>query len=264
MKAYWEIIKAHIKLKLIWREDLLLTLIAMIMKIIFASLLWGAIFKTNNTLTGFTFNSMLAYYLINSFLVKIDKSDQISWTVSEGIRNGTFSKYMTLPINVDNYFLSIATGMMLPHLIFGLAMTWVLFVLLHISEAITLSIDLIVCALIMAGLGLLFMAQLNYFLGLLAFKFEDVSTFLMLKKNLISLINGSLIPLAIFPEAFTNILSLLPFYYVSYLPAMLLLGKRKSEALPGIFIMIIWNVFMRIISTLTYKKYRIEYDGVGA
>ena len=107
------------------------------------------------------------------------------------------------------------------------------------------------------------MAQLNYFIGLLAFKYQDVSVFLMIKKNFLSLINGSIIPLLLFPEIFTDILSWLPFYYVSYLPSMLLIGRGGMEILQGMVVLMIWNIVMKVLSGVTYEKYRIKYDGVG-
>jgi ABC-2 type transport system permease protein len=235
----------------------------MIMKVIFASLLWGTIFGSHNTLAGFTYQSMLAYYVIHSFLTKLDKSDQISWTVSEGIRNGNFSKYMIIPTKADYYFFAMDIGMMVPHFVSGTILMFGLLMILGIADALIIDVELVLSAVIMAFLGLLFMAQLNYFIGLLAFKYNDVSTFLMIKKNFLSLINGSIIPLALFPKIVTSILSWLPFYYVSYFPSMLLLGKGRTDIFQGMFTLIVWNIIMKVLSVVTYEKYRVKYDGFG-
>jgi ABC-2 type transport system permease protein len=85
----------------------------------------------------------------------------------------------------------------------------------------------------------------------------------MMKKNFLSLINGSIIPLVLFPDIFTDILSWLPFYYVSYFPSMLLIGQGRTEILQGVVTLIIWNIVMKVLSAVTYEKYRIKYDGVG-
>jgi ABC-2 type transport system permease protein len=138
-----------------------------------------------------------------------------------------------------------------------------LLIILGIADALIIEAELVLSAVIMVFLGLLFMAQLNYFIGLLAFKYNDVSTFLMLKKNFLSLINGSIIPLVLFPDIFTCILSWMPFYYVSYFPAMLLIGKGRTDILQGMITLIIWNMVMKVLSVVTYEKYRIKYDGVG-
>jgi ABC-2 type transport system permease protein len=85
----------------------------------------------------------------------------------------------------------------------------------------------------------------------------------MLKKNFLSLINGSIIPLVLFPDVVSGMLSWMPFYYVSYFPAMLLIGQGRTQILQGIVILILWNVVMKALSETTYEKYRVKYDGVG-
>ena len=47
---------------------------------------------------------------------------------------------------------------------------------LHASDVKTV---MVLCGMIMVVLGLLFMAELNYFLGILTLKFEEISTFLI-------------------------------------------------------------------------------------
>lgn len=44
------------------------------------------------------------------------------------------------------------------------------------------------------------MAELNYFLGILTLKFEEISTFLMIKDNFSAFVTGAVIPLALLPE----------------------------------------------------------------
>ena len=107
------------------------------------------------------------------------------------------------------------------------------------------------------------MVQLNYFLGILTLKYQEIGTFLMIKNNLIALVTGTIIPLALFPEAFVKGMRLLPFYYVTYLPSMLLTGRCGQEALPGLIVLLLWCLALQTVVANTWKKYRIKYDGVG-
>ena len=115
----------------------------------------------------------------------------------------------------------------------------------------------------MALMGLFFMVQLNYFLGILTLKYEEISTFLMIKDNLAALVTGSLVPLALFPEALVAGMRLLPFYYVTYLPSMLFTGRCGDEAVRGLVILGAWCVLLQGVIRVTWRKYRIKYDGVG-
>lgn len=112
-------------------------------------------------------------------------------------------------------------------------------------------------------LGLLFMAELNYFLGILTLKFEEISTFLMIKDNFSAFVTGAVVPLVLLPEWMLSGMRCLPFYYVTYLPSMLLIGKQQEEAVIGIIVLSVWCIAFAIINQVTYEHYRIKYDGAG-
>ena len=118
-------------------------------------------------------------------------------------------------------------------------------------------------ALIMIVLGLVFMVQLNYLLGLLTLKYQGIGTFLMIKNNLMELVTGSIVPLALFPEVFFKLMKCLPFYYVTYLPSMLLTGKCEQEAMTGIVILGCWCLIIQVMIGYVWKTYIRKYDGVG-
>ena len=85
----------------------------------------------------------------------------------------------------------------------------------------------------------------------------------MIKNNLLALVTGSIIPLALLPEQIIEWMKLLPFYYVTYLPSMLLTGRCQEEAGSGIAIMICWCLVMQVVIRVTWNKYVRKYDGVG-
>ena len=263
MKKYLEVAKVYLKVKLMWRADLIFGFISIVMKIIFASLLWGVIFRDKETVAGFTQNSMMAYYLLSAFFTQIDISEKISGDITLGIRNGTFTKYMAVPMDTDKYFLAMEAGSILPHIVLDVAAIFLIGLVFGIKIDITSDVAIILCALLIAFLGLLFMAQLSYFLGILTFRFEEISTFLMIKQNIMALITGSIIPLALLPEMVVRCMQILPFYYTAYLPSMLLIGRNGEEAVGGVFIMLGWNFGIWLLSRNVYSRYRVKYDGAG-
>jgi ABC-2 type transport system permease protein len=116
----------------------------------------------------------------------------------------------------------------------------------------------------MEGIGLVFMASYQYFIGILTFKFPGIDFFLHVQGMIIAFATGAFIPLALLPGAVTGFLRFLPFYYVNYLPAMLISGgARGGEAPGGLVVISLWTVFMLITSRATYNHLRRAYDGVG-
>ncbi len=263
ISRYKEVSRIYLKAQMAWRADVIFQMIFTIAKILFAYLLWGIIFRENQVVAGFTFHGMLSYYIISAFLSQLDLSGGISEEITRRIREGTFSKYIVLPVSIEGYFIAMEAGVVLFYLGFDFiaALMWIF--VFHIQFVFTDSLFIAGCAFVIVLLGLFFMVQLNYFLGILTLKYEEISTFLMIKNNLIALVTGSIVPLALFPEKAVACMKLLPFYYVTYLPAMLLTGRCAEEAVTGIVVLVCWCIVMQGIIVVTWKKYRIKYDGVG-
>lgn len=263
MRKYLEVSKIYMKTQLAWRGDVVLNMVFTVTRILFAYLLWKMIFRERDMVGQFTFYGILSYYIVNSFLNQLDLSRRISEEVHSGIRNGTFSKYIILPINIEEYFIFMEIGIIGFYLVFDFLAAVVWKFVFGIQFSFTHSLTVALCALVMIVLGLLFMAQLNYLLGLLTLKYQGIDTFLMIKNNLVDFMTGSLIPLALFPETVVTAMRALPFYYVSYLPAMLLTGQCEQEAYRGIAVLAFWCVAIQLVIYIVWKKYIRKYDGAG-
>ena len=263
MRKYREIAKVFLKSQLAWRADAVFNMIFTISKILFAYLLWSVIFAEKERVAGFTFHGMLSYYIISSFLSQLEMSDGISGEVCARIRNGTFSKYMILPVSIEGYFTAMEIGVVLFYLGFDLAAALVWVFIFRIEFVLVTDVLIWLCGLLLIVLGLFFMVQLNYYLGLLSLKYQGIETFLMIKRNFVELVTGSIVPLALFPEAVVSVMKVLPFYYVTYLPSMLFTGRLAGEAVPGVGIMVGWCLLMQVIIRLTWTRYSRKYDGVG-
>jgi ABC-2 type transport system permease protein len=263
LSKYLETAKIMFKQQIAYRFDTLLSMLFTISKILLAYVLWGAIFSEQEVVSGFTFHTMLSYYIISSFITQLDQSSKFSWQLAHEIRNGIFSKYLVRPMGIFRYFSAQAVGVSAYLITFNFiaALLWV--VVFRINFQLTQEPQLWVYAILLVLLGLLFMMQLNYYIGILAFHFLDTSLFMMIKENLVQFITGALIPLTLLPESIVSVMSYFPFYAMTYLPTMLLLGRHQEEALFGLFILFMWNLLLGIVTQLTYQHYRVKYDGVG-
>lgn len=262
-RKYREVARVHLKSQLAWRADVMFQMFFTIGRILFAYLLWKVIFDGRESVSGFTFDGMLSYYIISSFLTQLDLSQGISEEIYNRIRGGTFSKYMVLPVNTEGYFLAMEVGVVLFYLVFDLIAAFVWVLVFGIRLQLTAELWVVFCALAMVLLGLLFMVQMNYYLGLLTLKYQGIGTFLMIKNNLVALITGSIIPLALLPESVVGVMRLLPFYYVTYLPSMLLVGRCREEAVTGLAVLAVWCLVLQVLIHVTWEKYSRRYDGVG-
>lgn len=263
MRKYLEVAKIYMKSQLAWRADVIFNMIFTVTKILFAYLLWGIMFQGKERIGQFTFHGMLSYYIVSSFLSQLEMSSGISSEIHTRIRNGTFSKYMVIPIGIECYFLSMELGIVTFYFAFDLlaALMWIF--VFQIQFCFTENIFIFLCAIVMAVFGMIFMVQLNYLLGILTLKYQGIGTFLMIKNNLMELVTGSILPLVLFPEIVVKVMQFLPFYYVTYLPAMIITGQCEEEIFQGLCIIICWCIVIQIVISVVWKNYIRKYDGVG-
>lgn len=118
LEKYLEISKIYMKTQLAWRGDVLFNMFFTIARIIFAYLLWGIVFQNHEMVGQFTFHGMLSYYIIHSFLSQLEMSDGISAEIHDRIRNGTFPKYMVIPVGIERYFMAMELGVVLFYMAF--------------------------------------------------------------------------------------------------------------------------------------------------
>lgn len=263
MRKYLEIARVYFKTQLVWRADIIFNMIFTVSRIVFAYLLWKTIFNGREMVAELTFNAMLSYYIVNSFLTQLEMSSGISGEICSRIRSGTFTKYLVIPVNVEGYFAAMEAGVVTFYLLFDLAAAVVWIFVFGIEFTFVGEPLVILCALLMSFLGMLFMVQLNFYIGILTLKYEEITVFLRVKNNLLTLVTGSIIPLVLLPEVIVSGMRLLPFYYITYLPSMLLIGKSREEILTGLCVIAAWCVVMQLIIRFTWNKYVGKYDGVG-
>jgi ABC-2 type transport system permease protein len=260
---YTETAKVLFKAQIIYRFSTIVSMIFTVSRIALAYILWSAIFDGRAVVAGFTFNAMITYYIIASFMTQMDQSGGFGGQISSEIRTGTFSKYMVRPMNIFGNFLFQAIGVSAFLFTFNLiaALLWVF--VFRIEFVFSGDLLSVFSAVLVLSMGLLFMMQLNYFIGILAFKFLDVWIFIMIKDNLLHFLTGALIPLSLLPGNILAVMRLFPFYYVLYLPAMLFLGKSQGEIARAVVTLVCWNLLFWVLNRITYRRLRVVYDGVG-
>ena len=115
----------------------------------------------------------------------------------------------------------------------------------------------------MALLGLIFMTEFQFFIGILSFKFLEISMFRIIADNIVIFITGAVIPLSLLPETVIAVMRIFPFYYIIYLPSMLVIGRNGNEAVSGLIILSVWALVFFIINDLLYKRLRVLFEGAG-
>jgi ABC-2 type transport system permease protein len=257
MRKYIAVAKILYKTQIAYRFDVIMTAISTIWRIAFAWILWGAIFTGRDEVSGFTYQTMLSYYVINSFLATMDMSGNVSGEVSNRIKEGTYSKFMVIPSNPQLHFLSQALGAGVYYSLFAALAAAACVFLFRINLVFIADPAKMILAAAVFLTGTVFMSSFQFFIGIWAFKFQDINFLLYTYPAVIQFFKGEYVPLALLPPTFAGALRFFPFTYVSYTPAMLLTGRMElSDGFTGLAVISAWTLGMMVISQLTYKRLR--------
>lgn len=110
-------------------------------------------------------------------------------------------------------------------------------------------------------------AELNLMTGTAAFFLEDITGLMSLKRNLLMLLSGLLVPLHFLPSALATATAWMPFALISYYPTMAYVGRLGTHETLGFSSVLIlaigWAVTLRVINIGLWRRaqQRLEVQG---
>jgi ABC-2 type transport system permease protein len=228
-----------------------------------AFFLWKAIFAARGavSLQGFTFGSLMLYYLLVPLVERIVQGQEMGY-ISTEIYDGGLSRYLIYPVS---YFRVKYVGQLAQSTVFlaqlglGLALFLAAF---HQSFSLSLptlarTLPVLLCA------GLLQFA-ITANLEMLAFWADNVWSISVLHRLTSHLLGGGLIPLAFFPGWARRTLEWLPFTRLVSFPIRCLLGQVGGmEWLFGIGLTLGWAALFAGAGALIWRRGIKGYNGVG-
>lgn len=205
--------------------------------------------------------SFLTTYLVLVSLVTMLTSSWTSVYLAESIRLGGLSKWLVRPCSThlnaiaNNVGEKLVKLVLLIPLVAGLGIVFRDKVDLPPAAGRWLAF---LAALLMAG-AMAF--TLDIVIGSLAFWFEDVTAVNRLRYLLSGILSGALIPLALFPAAFSGFLTIQPFRFMVSFPLEVLLGHPSAGSFA---LQAGWLATFLGAAILTWRVGLASYQGAGA
>ena len=210
---------------------------------------------------GVRLEDMLTYIIMSSVL-SVLLSTNVERRIESSVRNGSISTDIMKPLNIFGIYLSEDLGRItalifqniLPILVIGS-----IFIKVPVMSDLTQLPRFCISMLLSFGINWLLAALF----GMWAFTAIDVDALIQVKKHLLRLLSGSIIPLWFFPDWFANILKALPFAYIYQLPLDIYIGKSSdAEVVRMMTIQAIWLVVLGlaffIVSRRATRKIMIQ------
>ena len=184
--------------------------------------IWLAIFGERETIAGFTRADIITYYIIIAFVSLLGNA-HINRRIKVDIMEGDMNAYLVKPIKYYFYCISQEFGYKLISV-----PTFILLILaayFSFPEYLVIPTHIATIPLFFISLAMSYAISslFEFMIGVATFWLGETSALLHAKQILESMFNGKIAPLTFFPPLLQSIAAVLPFQYVAYIPAHILL-----------------------------------------
>lgn len=271
MRVNWVILRTCVEERLVYRGDFAFATLVRFLPIVTQIFLWGAVYgNSTRELNTYTYANMVAYYLLAMVGRAFSSMPGLASGIARDVRDGTVKKYLTQPIDMLGYlfwhrvahklvYYTVAIGPFA--LVFYLCrgyfsgwpdgwttMAWIL-------------------SLLMAFLvGFL----LESLIGLISFWFLEVSSLLFIYMMFNYFLSGHMIPLDWLPDPLSQWVQFLPFKFLAYLPAAIMLKRSDgsprfthAELAEELLVEVAWIVVLLIANRVAFQRGVRRYGAFG-
>ena len=249
---------------LIYRWNFLLRVLVSFVPLLGSVFLWNAVFAGERSFAGYTFTSMMAYFITLVLIDTVTVPNEDDFQIAEDIREGRINALLLKPLEYRLYRFHLYTSARVVHAAFAvaplvIAMIWLgrYFVGVPWLENLPLTL--------LATIGAaLIQFYLCFALAMIAFWILDIGSVTFIVYSVEFLLGGHIFPIDAFPDWLRIVCLHLPFAYQYFFPAAILIGHVQGAALwQGFLWQWAWIGFFYVLSGVLWKRGLREYTAVG-
>ncbi len=259
-----QIFNLGVQSNLIYRWNFLLRVLVSFVPLLGSVFLWNAVFAGQKAFAGYTFQSMVAYFITLILLDTLTVPNEDDFQIAEDIRDGRINTLLLKPIDYRLYRFHLYAAARMVHAAFalvplGIAMIWLGYYYSGLPWQANLPLALV------ATVGA---AMIQFFfcfaLAMIAFWILDIGSITFIIYSVEFLLGGHIFPVDAYPAWLQVICLHLPFAYETYFPAAILIGHVHGQALAWGFIWQWgWAGFFYVLSGILWQRGLHQYTAVG-
>jgi ABC-2 type transport system permease protein len=216
---------------------------------------WKAIYGGGEALGGFTGAQMTTYVAV-SWMARAFYFNNLDREISTDIRDGSIAIQFIRPYNyvLVKMMQGLGEGMfrfmmlMIPGMIIA-----VLLFPVHLPTELSAWAGFLV----MLFFSFLISSQINIITGLSAFFVENNEGMMRMKRVVVDLFSGLIVPITLFPGWLASILKFLPFQAITYLPGSVFTGRVQGVGIWNVLgIQVVWFLVLLVPIVWLYHAAR--------
>lgn len=253
IRVYFQVYKTQIVRSLTYKFEVYSNVIMQTITMIASAFFWKAIYANTDSAFGVNVDSMLVYTVVSA-MISVVLSTNVERRITRSVEKGVIAIDMMRPVNIFAVFLwedlASVTALFFQNLLPILLIGSIFISVPRPSSPVSFLLFL---------LSLFLAFWINWFLscmfGMISFWAISMDALIQVKKHLVRLLSGSIIPLWFFPEWLRNILECLPFAYLYQLPLDIYIGKYdQASIIRGFTIQGIWFAALLMLFLFLQKR----------
>jgi len=271
LRKYWNICRISLIERLTYRADFFLATLLRFLPMLTTILLWQAVYagayqsSGQRQLSGFTINEMVAYLLLVHISRMFSSMPGLAAGIARDVREGTLKKYLLQPIDMIAYLVSYRAAHKMAYIATSALPYGLLFLLCWpMFPSLSFSFWQVAAYVVSLLLGFLIGFFFEAAIGMVGFWFLEVTSLLYIVNTLNFFVSGQMFPVDLLPHPWDTILKSLPFQYMAYFPAAIILGKIEgADLIYGLLGEVVWIVAFVALSRWLYRLGLKRYSAYG-
>lgn len=264
MRQLWAFFSISLKEAFVYRARGLIWFLDDTLPVITAMLFFSAVFSEQSRVGQYTLASLLIYFLLTmSFNVLLESHPEFA--IAQDINQGFLSMYLLRPLSYIRFYAATELAYKVVRLVY-LVPFLVLAMKFLPGQAFRIELPwpswLVFGAMLVGAFATFYL--LKVLVGLMAFWFTEVSWFISIFELLTMFFSGLILPLDLMPQSFQKLAALLPFQYLIYAPARLLVAPASfRDQLTGFMIQLVWLVSLFFLVKFVWRRGVRYYSAFG-
>lgn len=276
LQSHWFILRACISERLTYRGDFAFATLVRFLPIVTHVFLWTAVYAGDESLSlnGYSYRNMVAYALLVMVGRAFSSMPGLAQGIARDVRDGTIKKFLTQPVDMLAYLFWARVAHKLVYYIVATGPFVLVFYLCRRYFDGVPDLPTIAAFVYTLVLAFLIGFLMECLIGLISFWFLEVSSLIFIFMMVNYFLSGHMVPLDWLPGLFKDspatqqlarqAMACLPFQYLAYVPASILLGKIQGGDLA--FTLAVgtgWVALLLIANRIAFRRGVRRYSAFG-
>ena len=246
MSKYIYVVRTQIIRSLTYEFNVYGNIIMQTIIMITSAYFWRALYRNKEIVGGVDAESMLTYIIVSSVL-SVLLITNVERRIEMSVQKGTIATDMMKPVNIFGVYFAEDAGN-IAALVFQNMLPILLIGSLLIKVPVMADVSALPLFVLSAAESILINWLIAAIFGMMAFTAVNIDALIQVKKHLLRLLSGSIIPVWFFPERVAAVLKALPFVYIYQLPLSIYIGKGdRAEQIAQMKIQFAWLVILAAV-----------------